>query len=340
MALPNSGPLSMNAINVELGRSGTTPNTLLAGGSTPTAGSLFGLANSTINKVAPHSISEFYGYSNTPLLLDTYPLVGAAYSIRKLRSAYAGFCLRVKRSNDNATLDVGFTNANIVDTSAITTFVGANTGTVVIWYDQSGNGYNATEWTGFVSPPIIVNAGTLQTLNTKVAISFSSRGLLGNSGAAMPNMITTAGLFSAFGVGSANDTSTRLMMQIGGGANHAQAIRRNGSVLESIAFNTGGSAFTDAGNINVGNTQFIACAERRSTSIEIFTNAASNGATATSGTARYTNPVMLLGLYTNSTSFAWNGLIQELITFAINPAVETTYRSGVTTNLNTFYGTY
>ena len=65
MALPTSGPLSMNAINVEVGRAGNTANTLLAGGSTPTAGSLFGLANSTINKVAPHSISEFYGYSNT-----------------------------------------------------------------------------------------------------------------------------------------------------------------------------------------------------------------------------------------------------------------------------------
>jgi hypothetical protein len=280
------------------------------------------------------------GAPSSGLLLDTYTLVGAAYSLRKLRSAYTGYCIRVSRSSDNTTQDIGFTGDGSLDVTALTTFVGANTGTVTVWYDQSGNGYNATEWTSFVSPPIIVNAGTLQTLNTKVAISFSSRGLIGNSGAAMPNMITTAGLFSAFGVGSANDTSTRLMMQIGGGANHAQAIRRNGNVLESIAFNTSNSAFTDAGNINVGTTQFIACAERKSTSIEIFTNAASNGATATSGTARYTNPVMLLGLYTNSTSFAWNGLIQELITFAINPAVETTYRSGVTTNLNTFYGTY
>ena len=65
MALPSSGPLAMSAINVELGRSATTADTSLAGGSTPTAGSLFGLANSTVNKVAPHSISEFYGYSNS-----------------------------------------------------------------------------------------------------------------------------------------------------------------------------------------------------------------------------------------------------------------------------------
>lgn len=64
MALPSSGQISMGDINVELGRSRTTANTSLAGGSTPTAGSLFGLANNTVNKTAPHAISEFYGYSN------------------------------------------------------------------------------------------------------------------------------------------------------------------------------------------------------------------------------------------------------------------------------------
>jgi hypothetical protein len=56
----------MGDINVELGRSRTTANTLLAGGSTPITQSLFGLANNTVNKVAPHRISEFYGYNNNP----------------------------------------------------------------------------------------------------------------------------------------------------------------------------------------------------------------------------------------------------------------------------------
>ena len=64
MPLPSSGQISMGDINVELGRSRTTANTSLAGGSTPTAGSLFGLATSAVNKTAPHAISEFYGYSN------------------------------------------------------------------------------------------------------------------------------------------------------------------------------------------------------------------------------------------------------------------------------------
>jgi len=74
MPLPSSGQISMGDINVELGRSRTTADTLLAGGSTPTEGSLFGLANNTVDKTAPHQISEFYGYNNatTTLQMDIY----------------------------------------------------------------------------------------------------------------------------------------------------------------------------------------------------------------------------------------------------------------------------
>jgi hypothetical protein len=68
MPLPSSGQISMGDINVELGRGRTTANTSLAGGTTPTAGSLFGLASSAVNKTAPHRISEFYGYSNASSL--------------------------------------------------------------------------------------------------------------------------------------------------------------------------------------------------------------------------------------------------------------------------------
>lgn len=64
--------------------------------------------------------------------LDNYSSdLGFAYSLRKLRSAYNGFCIRVKRSSDSTTLDVGFEN-NVLNTTAITNFVGGGTGYVVI----------------------------------------------------------------------------------------------------------------------------------------------------------------------------------------------------------------
>tara|TARA_R110000803_G_scaffold198469_1_gene262214 strand:+ start:351 stop:599 length:249 start_codon:yes stop_codon:yes gene_type:complete len=63
MALPSSGPISFSAIKTEL--SITTGNNSLAGASTPTSTSLFGVANTSISKIAPHSLGEFWGYTHS-----------------------------------------------------------------------------------------------------------------------------------------------------------------------------------------------------------------------------------------------------------------------------------
>ena len=46
-----------------------------------------------------------------------------AYSLRKIRSAYTGNAIRVRRSSDNAEQDIGFVNSEL-DTTALTGFVG------------------------------------------------------------------------------------------------------------------------------------------------------------------------------------------------------------------------
>jgi len=127
---------------------------------------------------APTGTPTYVGTNNSNQLVTLYqsgnnyilgqggPLnfVGAApsgaYSLRKLRSAYAGNAIQVRRSNDNATSNIGFTANGSLDTTALTTFVGANSAYVSIWYDQSGNGRNATQATA-ANQPQIVDAGTL-----------------------------------------------------------------------------------------------------------------------------------------------------------------------------------
>jgi hypothetical protein len=64
------------------------------------------------------------GGGGTPLL-DTYTDAAAAFSLRKLRAAYSGNAIRVRRSNDNAEQDIGFIN-NQLDTGSLATFTANN----------------------------------------------------------------------------------------------------------------------------------------------------------------------------------------------------------------------
>jgi hypothetical protein len=60
------------------------------------------------------------------LLLDTYPNAAVAYSLRKLRTAYSGSAIQVRREADNTTQDIGFNSTNDLDIPAITSFAGNN----------------------------------------------------------------------------------------------------------------------------------------------------------------------------------------------------------------------
>ena len=106
----------------------------------------------------------------TPLLLDTYSGSVGAFSLRKLRTAYTGSAIRVRRSSDNTSLDIGFIN-NQLDTTSLLSFVGSGDGFVSIWYDQTGSGFNFSQNTSSLQPKI-VSSGVLLTKNSKPTILF------------------------------------------------------------------------------------------------------------------------------------------------------------------------
>ena len=114
-----------------------------------------------------------------------------AFSLRLLSAAYAGKAIQVRRSSDNTMQDIGFTTAGDLDTSALKTFVGSGNGFVSIWYDQSGNGINATQTTTS-NQPSIVTAGVINRDNGKPAIYTSANGYLSYSG-----MSQFSGLYTA-----------------------------------------------------------------------------------------------------------------------------------------------
>lgn len=106
-----------------------------------------------------------------PDLLDTYSGAAAAYSLRKLRTSYSGSAVRVRRSSDNAEINIGFISNGELDVINLTTFCGISNGFVTTWYDQSGNGLNAIQTTAG-SQPKIVNSGNVILQGTKPTLLF------------------------------------------------------------------------------------------------------------------------------------------------------------------------
>jgi len=112
----------------------------------------------------------------------------AAYSTRKLSSSYTGAAVRIRRQSDNAVADLAFDVNGNISANSLATFVSGGTGSVSvgsfaaatnafvsIWYDQSGNGRNATQTTA-ANQPLLVSNGVVVTssvLNSKATLSFN-----------------------------------------------------------------------------------------------------------------------------------------------------------------------
>lgn len=121
---------------------------------------MLGLGNTLVNNK--------FGNSFTGILNKISVPTATAYSLRLLNKDYTGNAIRVRRSSDNAETNIGFVNGKL-DTATLLTFCGAGSGFVTTWYDQSGNGRNATQTTAN-NQPRIVNIGVLETLNGKVTV--------------------------------------------------------------------------------------------------------------------------------------------------------------------------
>lgn len=99
-------------------------------------------------------------FAPTVPYVDTYVTasdIRQVYGLERLISTYSGSAIRVRRSSDNTEQDIGFVD-NVLDTASLASFVGAGSGFIRTWYDQSGNADDLIQTTAS-SQPRIVNAG-------------------------------------------------------------------------------------------------------------------------------------------------------------------------------------
>lgn len=131
------------------------------------------------------------------LLLDFYPNAAAAYSLRKLRAGYTGSAIKVRRAvGTPAETDIGFVDGEL-DTTSLESFCSGTNGFVTTWYDQSGNGNDATQTTA-ANQPQIVSSGSVILENGKPSLQFDGSndylnyvGAIGISGSQNRSIFTT-----------------------------------------------------------------------------------------------------------------------------------------------------
>lgn len=110
---------------------------------------------------------------STPVVLPLDAVTGAvgAYSMRRLKAAYAGQAIRVRRASDNTEQDIGFVG-NDLNAGALLTFVGAGDGFISKIYNQAGGlPFDLAQTTAILQPRIVL-AGALVTSNGKVCPDF------------------------------------------------------------------------------------------------------------------------------------------------------------------------
>jgi len=93
--------------------------------------------------------------STVTYIFDTYP-GNVGYSLRRLKTGEDS-CVRIRRSSDDAFQVIGFLSDGFFDTASFKTFVGAGTGYVQTWYDQSGNHLDAIKGASAEQPILSLN---------------------------------------------------------------------------------------------------------------------------------------------------------------------------------------
>ena len=297
-----------------------------------------------------------YFYVNTPPVLDLYPTsVHHAYSLRKVRTAYTGFCLRVRRTSGTSTeVNVGFnSNGTITLNSPITYASGTATtsttlgqfaaiagyGTpdvgvtanqnifVVTWYDQSGNGKNPTQATA-ARQPRLVNSTTadLEKSYGKVAVRFikSNTNFL-----AVPDTTANINNMSSYFVGAfVSNTGTQIAYALAT-VNRFYLPSYSGNIF--AGYGTSASAIQlDSGfTTNRKLYELISPSTGNASLVEGFTNGASKGTVAIASGAT-TN----IQVGTGGTNY-YDGYIQEIIGWQSNAN-----RANKEANINQYWTVY
>jgi len=219
----------------------------------------------------------------------------------------------VRRDSDNATANIGFVGGEL-NTTYLNEFCNGANGFVATWFDQSGNGYNATQSIASEQPKIYDSTTGVILENNKPAIYTD-----GVDGFVISSVIAATGQKYAFSVNTVNDALWSMYADDAAGGNIIP-VGQSGS--------TSGISIGYTLNVLYHNTNVFS-----GTSGDLYTLYNTTGQSLT--TIDFDGIGVGVLLYRNG--FRLQGFTQEIIIYNSD---ESSNRTGIESNINDFYSIY
>jgi surface protein len=275
--------------------------------------------------------------SETPI--DAYSGLAAAYSLRKVVSTYGGDAIEIQ--SGSVSQSIGFTSFGDLDVAAIKVFAGSGDAFVKTWYDQSGNGYHATQSVA-ANQPRIVYTGSIVTENGKPIIYFDGS----NDFLVAPNTnlsINQRSTFTTFKMNSQKADGRVWAIWNGTGNDYDQTsgyILQQGNGVRNDEFgifgSTGISYSLSTGVLTTVTPQTIVSEVLDGTVGSLYQNSTLRTSDS-SFTAFGTTPLNNLYLGRGSSNLTGDISIQEFLFYTSSQASNRTY---IENNINSYYGIY
>jgi hypothetical protein len=270
-------------------------------------------------------------------LLDTYTGALAAYSFRKLRTAYAGSAVRIRESGGNTEADIGFTSGGDFNAAAAASHIGGNSGFIVTWYDQSGNGDDLTQSTS-TQQPLYVASG----IGSKPCLDFVDTSVtqLTSGTDAIALNSTTASCFAVAIMETGTDAYGRLVTFKANGATLDYDNTASASIISRFDTNNVIEAYRN-GNKGSANaslaTAYSIASIFDAANHNIYLNGTVGTGVASSGTLGGASggTFRVGGQLGTSDGSSWDGNCSEVILYASD---QTANVAGIDADYSSYYG--
>jgi hypothetical protein len=267
-----------------------------------------------------------------------YPNAAAAYSLRKLRTAYSGPAIEARKTVGGETFvqDIGFVD-NELDTASLLTFANGGDVFVAKWYDQSGNGNNDAFQVSQSSQASIVLSGVLNTTNGNVAALGTSNTVyvtgysIFNGADGTYSGFVVSKLISAFdGVMQLNNLSS------GGGGEIFRYFNTSSTTFRVQSWDSGGGAPVLVTEPINANSNAISSFIRGLDSLTTSSNSLTNSLLGL-GEPRKNIEDRLTIMGSNVAGFGLESYFSEAILY---PSDQSANRAGIESNINKNYNIY